>query len=58
VKRNFFGALAATALVAVPSTGAGQLRGGGQAPGSASAPAVPVSHRDRGARTGYRAAIS
>src|SRR3954464_11688721 len=40
-------ALAATMLAAVPSTSAGQLRGGGQAPGAASAPAVPISHRDR-----------
>src|SRR5258705_4206241 len=39
-------ALAATMLAAVPSTSAGQVRGG-QAPGAASAPAVPVSHRDR-----------
>jgi YVTN family beta-propeller protein len=41
------GALAATMLAAVPSTSAGQVRGGGQAPGAASAPAVPISHRDR-----------
>jgi YVTN family beta-propeller protein len=48
MKRNLFtGALAATVLVTAPSTGAGQVRGGGQAPGAASASAVPVSHRDR-----------
>jgi YVTN family beta-propeller protein len=48
MKRNLFsGALAAAALVSIPSTSAGQVRGGGQAPGAASAPAVPVSHRDR-----------
>jgi YVTN family beta-propeller protein len=41
------GALAATMLAAVPSTSAGQPRGGGQAPGAVSAPAVPISHRDR-----------
>ena len=40
-------ALAATMLAAVPSTSAGQVRGGGQAPGAASATAVPISHRDR-----------
>ncbi len=35
------------AFVAVVPAGAGQVRGGGQAPGAVSAPAVPISHRDR-----------
>jgi YVTN family beta-propeller protein len=48
VKRTFLvGLLAATALVTIQSTGAGQGPGGGQAPGKASDPPVPVSHRDR-----------
>ncbi len=34
-------------LAAVPSTSVGQVQGSGQAPGAASAPAVPISHRDR-----------
>jgi YVTN family beta-propeller protein len=41
------GLLAAAALVAVHSSGAAQVANRGQAPGAASAPAVPVSHRDR-----------
>jgi YVTN family beta-propeller protein len=43
----FFGALAAALVAMLSSSGAGQVREGGQSPGAASAPAVPVSHRDR-----------
>ncbi len=39
--------LAATAVVTIQSTVWGQTTGGGQAPGAAADPAVPVSHRDR-----------
>jgi YVTN family beta-propeller protein len=39
--------LAVTALVTATSAGIAQVTGGGQAPGAASDPAVPVSHRDR-----------
>src|SRR5260370_13356282 len=39
--------LAAKAVLTIPSTGSGQMTGGGQVPGAASDPAVPVSHRDR-----------
>lgn len=39
--------LAATAIVTITSAGIGQVAGGGQAPGAATGPAVPVSHRDR-----------
>ena len=48
MKRTFLtGLLTAAVLVTVRSTGAAQTAGGGQAPGAASDPAVPVSHRDR-----------
>ena len=39
--------LATTAMVTIQSALLGQMTGGGQAPGAASDPAVPVSHRDR-----------
>ena len=39
--------LAAMALATIRSTVAGQMTGGGQAPGAAADPAVAVSHRDR-----------
>lgn len=39
--------LAVAGSVTLPSTGRPQGGGGGQAPGEASAPAVPVSHHDR-----------
>ena len=48
MKWNFLSALlAAMAVVTIPCTVVGQATGGGQAPGRASDPAVPVSDRDR-----------
>ncbi|HEU4586373.1 MAG TPA: YncE family protein [Gemmatimonadaceae bacterium] len=44
---SFATLLAVAALTTGMSAGMAQATGGGQAPGAASAPAVPVSHRDR-----------